>query len=84
MFTEKKKEKIIMTLKEIFKHGHKLLSCPMCGNTHFSIADAYLRNDLQPDMKSFLGFGLEGHLSSLAQSKDMEFDFELRSPSTIR
>ncbi len=50
MFSKEKKEHIIKLLTERFQK--RPLFCPMCGHPHFTIADAYLRNDLQADLTS--------------------------------
>lgn len=52
MFSEEKKQELIRALDGRLKQFGIPLKCPMCGNQHFSIADAYLRNDLQADLKS--------------------------------
>lgn len=52
MLTEDKKNELIRVLTErLGKNGRKS-SCPMCGNAHFTIADAYLTNTLQADFNS--------------------------------
>lgn len=48
---DKKKELIGVLSGRLNKYG-KGTKCPMCGHSHFTIADAYLLNILQPDLKS--------------------------------
>lgn len=52
MFTSEKKAEIIAKLDERFKKKSKLLKCPMCDNSQFSIADAYFKHGLQDDLNS--------------------------------
>jgi len=52
MFTNEKKVELVTRLDERFKKYEHVLKCPMCGHGQFTIADAYLRNDLQADLKS--------------------------------
>ena len=52
MFTNEKKGEIVARLNERFQKYEHGLKCPMCGNGQFTIADAYLRNDLQEDLTS--------------------------------
>jgi hypothetical protein len=52
MFTEDKKQELIGKLNEKLSKNTLGLKCPMCSQSHFSLADAYLRNDLQEDLKN--------------------------------
>ena len=52
MFTNEKKGELVALLNERFQKYAHGLKCPMCGNDQFTIADAYLRNDLQADLKN--------------------------------
>lgn len=53
MFTEERKNKLADTLYErIRKNPAHRMKCPMCDNNDFKLADAYLRNDLQPDLST--------------------------------
>lgn len=52
MFTEAKKKELIDALDKRLKARATQLRCPMCSQPHFSIADAYIRNQLQPDLQS--------------------------------
>ncbi len=47
--TKEEGEEIIKRLKE---RGVKL-SCPMCGNNNFHLAEGYFNNTLQSDLKNF-------------------------------
>ena len=52
MFSEEKKKEIIDRLGERLGKHRAHPKCPMCGHSQFTIADAYLRNDLQPELGS--------------------------------
>jgi hypothetical protein len=52
MFTDEKKKELIEVLDKRLKKRGTQLRCPMCSQPHFSIADAYIRNELQPDLKA--------------------------------
>ena len=48
MIGQKEKEKILEKLD-----SKKIKAkCPMCGKRHFAMADSYIRNDLQDNLKS--------------------------------
>lgn len=49
MISQEDKQKIIIELNE--KFGSTGAKCPMCGNTHFIIADGYFNTTLQDDLK---------------------------------
>lgn len=51
MFSEEKKKELIRALNDRLRKYKTPLKCPMCGNMHFSLADAYIRNELQADLK---------------------------------
>lgn len=48
MISQIDKEKIIQELNH--KLGSSGAKCPMCGNTHFIIADGYFNNFIQDDL----------------------------------
>jgi len=48
MFTEEKKKELI----EILQQRRLTGMCPMCRARNFTIADAYLRNQLQEDLST--------------------------------
>lgn len=50
LFSNEKKQELVMALRERFEKTKAPLKCPMCQNDHFTIADAYLRNDLQTEV----------------------------------
>lgn len=50
--TQEQKNEIVSALTTKLKEHDQPLKCPMCGNAHFAIADAYLVNLLQPDLKA--------------------------------
>ena len=52
MLTEDRKAELIRVLSERLGKYEKPAICPMCGHTHFTIADAYLSNTLQTDLNS--------------------------------
>ena len=52
MFSEAKKKELIDALNQKLKRHGLPLKCPMCSHNNFTIADAYLRNGLQEDIKS--------------------------------
>ncbi|UNU87930.1 hypothetical protein [Aeromonas dhakensis] len=52
MFSENKKQELIGKLNNKLSKNTTGLKCPMCSHAHFSIADAYLRNELQDDLKN--------------------------------
>jgi hypothetical protein len=52
MFTNEKKAELVAKLDERFNKFSQQLKCPMCGNSQFTLADAYLRHDLQNELNS--------------------------------
>jgi predicted nucleic-acid-binding Zn-ribbon protein len=52
MFTDQQKNEIVGRLTERLQKYGLAPKCPMCGNQNFAIADAYLLNLLQSDLKS--------------------------------
>lgn len=52
MLSEEKKAELIRTLTERLAKYDKSAVCPMCGDAHFTIADAYLLNTLHTDFNS--------------------------------
>ena len=52
MLKGEKKAELIQALTERLSKSDKRSVCPMCGHTHFTIADAYLSNTLQADFNS--------------------------------
>ena len=52
MFSKDKKKELIQVLEARLSQNKTKLKCPMCSNRNFTIADAYLRNDLQPDIRN--------------------------------
>ena len=57
MLTEEQKKKLIDSLNQ--KFGEKQITCPMCGNTHFTISDGYFVNMIQDDVYNFnIGKGI--------------------------
>lgn len=52
MLTEDQKKEIVSLLQaRLVKNGREL-TCPMCGNNHFTVADAYFLNMLVTDLKA--------------------------------
>lgn len=51
MISQEEKQRIIQKLNA--KLGHTGAKCPMCGNTHFIIADGYFNTYIQDDLKNF-------------------------------
>ena len=51
-FTNERKGEIVKILNERFQKNQHKIACPMCGHAQFTIADAYVRNDLQSDIKN--------------------------------
>lgn len=52
MLSEDKKKELIEVLTKRLRHYGKTTTCPMCGHSHFTIADAYITNVLQDDFSS--------------------------------
>lgn len=52
MLSEDKKKELIEVLSARLRRNGKTTTCPMCGHTQFTIADAYVTNVLQDDVKS--------------------------------
>ncbi len=50
MFNKEKKDEIVAKLHERLQKHDNDLKCPMCANRQFTIADAYVRHDLQSDL----------------------------------
>ena len=50
-FTNEKKQELVEKLYERFDKTNASIKCPMCEGEHFFIADAYLLNTLQLDIK---------------------------------
>lgn len=48
MISQEEKQKLADKLNEKFSSNG--LKCPMCGNTHFIIADGYFNNTMQSDL----------------------------------
>jgi ribosomal protein S27AE len=52
MLSEEKKSELVRHLTERLQKHREDTFCPMCGNNHFTVADAYLSNTLQVDFTS--------------------------------
>lgn len=52
MFDENTKKKLAEQLTARLAKLQQPLKCPLCGNSQFSLADAYIRNDLQGDLRN--------------------------------
>lgn len=51
MFSQEQKEEISKVLTSRLQKNGKITVCPMCNNGQFTLADAYISNTLQDDLK---------------------------------
>jgi len=57
MFDENKKEQMMRKLEDRLNRLISQVKCPMCGDSHFKLSDAYIRNELQEDLRKRISEG---------------------------